>query len=303
MKPASASAVRMRQHTSHVGFTLQNMTHQPAHAPLRHIVLDTETTGLSAKHGERIIEIACLELIDFKPTGRTLHHYINPQRRCHPEATQVHGITDAFLQDKPTFAELADDILAFVAGATLVIHNAPFDLGFLNAELLRLKRPALQKQIAGVVDTLSIARKSFPNQRNSLDGLCERFGVDRSARHFHGALLDAQLLAEVYQRLHKQAAERELLAKLNHPKAPCPLTHHGDWLTHLTGCLPTDARMEVTLVLHYAANAKANPQQHTPGRCSYHVRALDVALSSMPASQCRLIHINAFEGDAPCGQT
>lgn len=277
--------------------------HQPlkTHA-LRHIVLDTETTGLSAKHGERIIEIACLELIDFKPTGRTLHHYINPQRRCHPDAINVHGITDAFLQDKSTFAELADDILAFVAGATLVIHNAPFDLGFLNAELQRLKRPPLQKQVAGVVDTLAMARKSFPNQRNSLDGLCERFGVDRSARHFHGALLDAQLLAEVYQRLHKQAAERELLAKLNHPKAPSPLTQHGDWLTHLTGCLPIDARMEVTLVLHYAAAAKANPHKHTPQRYSYRVCALDVALSSMPATQCKFNSIDAFDGDEPCTQ-
>ena len=266
-----------------------------ATAPNPHIVLDTETTGLSAKHGERIIEIACLELIDFKPTGRTLHHYINPQHRCHPEATQVHGITDAFLQDKPTFAELVDDILAFVGASTLIIHNAPFDLGFLNAELQRLNRPALQGHVVSVVDTLAIARKNFPKQSNSLNGLCERFGVDRSARRFHGALLDAQLLAEVFQRLRAHSIERRLEKLLCHPKAPCPINHFIGWQDYVTLLLPIDARVEVTLTLHYVNNPLKNARKPAPVRSSVRVKVLDIALSSMPATSFRLQFADVYD--------
>lgn len=275
--------------------TSQAPSHTQQH---RHIVLDTETTGLSAKRGDRIIEIACLELIDFKPTGRRLHHYVNPLRPSHPEAVKVHGITDAFLQDKPTFGEIAREIVDFVSGGTLVIHNAPFDLSFLNAELQRLQRPSMQSQIAGVVDTLTMARQLFPQQRHSLDGLCERFGVDRSARGFHGALLDAQLLCGVYRRLHAHAVERRLEKLLTPPKAPDPLQDFQGWQHHLTQVLPDDARVEVEVVLHYPAAARAHPAQYASGRSSIRVRALDIALSSMPASQCRLNIVNAFDGNA-----
>ena len=271
------------------------MTHKPTHTPLRHIVLDTETTGLSAKHGDRVIEIACLELIDFKPTGRVLHHYLNPQRACQPEAVKVHGITDAFLQDKPTFAELAGDILAFVAGSTLVIHNAPFDLGFLNAELQQLQRPTIERQVAGVVDTLALARQHFAKQRNSLDGLCERFGVDLSARGLHGALLDAQLLAEVYRRLHGHDIERRLEKLLVNPKAPDPIKDFPGWQHYLTQMLPVDARVEVTLTLHYANNPLKHARKPQPVRSSVRVRALGIALGSMPATSCRLQFADVYD--------
>lgn len=287
----------MRQNSSQRCATLMFMTqpHIKATAAIRHIILDTETTGISAKHGHRIIEIACLELVDFKPSGRTLHHYINPQRRCPPEATKIHGITDVFLQDKPSFAKVADDILTFLAGATLVAHNARFDLGFLNAELQRLNRPALQDHVTGVVDTLAMARKNFPKQRNSLDGLCERFGVDRSARHIHGALLDAQLLAKVYLRLHAHTIERKLEKLLTKPKAPNPINDFLGWQHYLTQLLPTDARVEVTLTMHYVSNPLKNARKPVPVRSSVRVRSLDIALSSMPATSCRLQFSDVYD--------
>lgn len=165
----------------------------------RLIVLDTETTGLDPSQGHRIIEIGCVELMERRPSGRQLHRYINPERRIDAGASDVHGIDDAFLDGKPVFAAIADEFLDFVDGAELIIHNADFDIGFLDAELNRLSlRCKRMRDICTVTDTLAMARKLYPGQRNTLDALCKRLGVDNSSRKLHGALLDAQLLAEVY---------------------------------------------------------------------------------------------------------
>ena len=165
---------------------------------MRQIFLDTETTGLYPDQGDRVIEIGCVELFNRKLTGRTLHLYVNPQRDSHEEALRVHGITTQFLSDKPLFAAVADELLDFVSDAELIIHNAPFDLGFLNKELSLLGRPPLKDFVSGVVDTLVMAKEMFPGKRNSLDALCGRLEVDNSGRTLHGALLDAELLADVY---------------------------------------------------------------------------------------------------------
>ena len=167
---------------------------------MRQIVLDTETTGLEASQGHRIIEIGCVELVNRRLTGNHYHQYVNPKREIDQGAIEVHGITNEFLEDKPLFAAIAEDFIEFIRGAELVIHNAPFDLGFLNAELQRL---AAHKQvpiadICTVVDTLVMARAKHPGQRNNLDALCNRYDVDNSQRDLHGALLDAEILADVY---------------------------------------------------------------------------------------------------------
>ena len=167
----------------------------------RQIFLDTETTGLSPESGDRIIEVGCIEMVGRRLTGETKHFYLNPERKNSEDAVRVHGLTDEFLADKPKFAEVVDDLLAFLAGAEIVIHNAAFDIGFLNAELRRLGRPSFGECVAGVVDTLAMAREMFPGKSNSLDALCKRLEVDNSNRTLHGALLDAGLLAEVYIRL------------------------------------------------------------------------------------------------------
>ena len=165
---------------------------------MRQIFLDTETTGLSADQGDRIIEFACIEHDSRRDTGRRLHHYVNPGRSSHPDAVRVHGITDAFLADKPPFAAVATELVEFVKGADLVIHNAAFDVGFLNAELKRLDLPPITTHVARVTDTLLMAREMFPGKSNSLDALCRRLEVDNSRRDLHGALIDADLLAQVY---------------------------------------------------------------------------------------------------------
>ena len=164
---------------------------------MKRIVLDTETTGLEAADGHRIIEVAGLELAGRRPTGRHFHRYVNPQRPIDVAATQVHGLTAADLADKPKFEDVADEFLEFVAGAELIIHNAPFDVAFLNAELARIGRPALET-LCTVADTLVMAKDLHPGKRHSLDALCERYGVDNTHRTLHGALLDAQLLADVW---------------------------------------------------------------------------------------------------------
>jgi DNA polymerase-3 subunit epsilon len=166
---------------------------------MRQIVLDTETTGLSPEEGHRIIEIGCIELLDRRVTRNRFHVYLNPERGIDAGASEVHGIRDEFLADKPRFREIAEDFLAFVGGAELVIHNAPFDVGFLNHELRLLGEGF--GDLGGyctVTDTLALARKKHPGQRNSLDALCKRYGVDNSRRELHGALLDAEILADVY---------------------------------------------------------------------------------------------------------
>lgn len=164
---------------------------------MRRIVLDTETTGLEPAEGHRIIELACLELAGRRPTGRHFHRYVNPQRAIDVAATQVHGLTHDDLADKPKFEDIADEFLDFVSGCELLIHNAPFDVGFLNAELERIGRPRLDA-VCTVSDTLELAREMHPGKKNSLDALCERYAVDHSNRTLHGALLDAQLLADVW---------------------------------------------------------------------------------------------------------
>jgi DNA polymerase-3 subunit epsilon len=164
----------------------------------RQIVLDTETTGLSAENGDRVIELGCVELFNRKLTGNDLHIYFNPERESHKDALKVHGLTTDFLRDKPKFATLANDVVEYLRGAELIIHNAAFDVGFLNKELELAGLPPLRSFVAEVTDTLAMAKQVYPGKRNSLDALCDRFGVDRSNRTFHGAKLDAQLLADVY---------------------------------------------------------------------------------------------------------
>lgn len=165
---------------------------------MRQIVLDTETTGLDWKNGDRVVEIGCVELLDRRLTGRHFHVYINPERAVAAEAVAVHGLNDDFLADKPVFAAIAPDFEAFVRDAELVIHNASFDVGFLDHELGLLGRPPIRESCSGVVDTLRLAREQNPGKRASLDALCERYEIDNAHRTLHGALLDAELLAEVY---------------------------------------------------------------------------------------------------------
>ena len=165
---------------------------------MRQIFLDTETTGLSAENGDRIIEIGGVELVNRKLTGNNLHFYLNPERDSHEDALKVHGISNEFLKDKPRFAEMTQELLDYVQGAEIIIHNAQFDLAFLNKELEIVGRPAFRTFVHSVTDTLVMAKEIYPGKRNSLDALCDRLGVDNSARTLHGALLDAELLADVY---------------------------------------------------------------------------------------------------------
>ncbi len=165
---------------------------------MRQIILDTETTGLYADSGDRIIEVGCVELLNRRLTGHHKHFYLNPGRDSHPEALKVHGLSTEFLRDKPGFEAVADELLDYLQGSELIIHNAAFDVGFLNMELALLGRPLLAEFVSGVTDTLAMAKEMFPGKRNSLDALCSRLGVDNSGRTLHGALLDAELLADVY---------------------------------------------------------------------------------------------------------
>ena len=168
---------------------------------MRQIFLDTETTGLSPESGDRIIEIGCVEMVNRRLTGRHKHFYLNPQRRNSEDAVKIHGLTDEFLADKPLFAQVADELLQYLAGAEIIIHNAGFDVGFLNEELKRIGRPGFGSFVGRVTDSLFMAREMFPGKANSLDALCRRLEVDNTSRTLHGALLDAGLLAEVYIRM------------------------------------------------------------------------------------------------------
>ncbi len=168
---------------------------------MRQIFLDTETTGLSAEAGDRVIEIGCVEMLNRRLSGNNLHFYLNPERPNSEGAFAVHGLSDEFLADKPLFATVADELLEYLRGAEVIIHNAAFDIGFLNQELRRIGRPKLDSVIAQVTDSLFMAREMFPGKANSLDALCRRLEVDSSHRELHGALLDAGLLAEVYIRM------------------------------------------------------------------------------------------------------
>ncbi|WP_079419873.1 DNA polymerase III subunit epsilon [Thiomonas intermedia] len=164
----------------------------------RQIVLDTETTGLNPASGDRIIEVAGVELFNRRLTGKRYHTYLNPDRASHPDALKVHGLTEEFLSDKPRFVQIADGLLEFVRDAEIIIHNAPFDCAFLDAELERMNLPTFRKHVPLVTDTLVMAKLQFPGKFNNLDALCKRFGIDNAHRTLHGALLDAELLAEVY---------------------------------------------------------------------------------------------------------
>ena len=168
---------------------------------MRQIVLDTETTGLEPEQGHRIIEIGCVELLERRLTGNNFHVYLQPDREIDAGAVEVHGITNEFLADKPRFADIAEDLVVYLTGAELVIHNAPFDVGFLDAELARVEGFGRTGDYSAVLDTLVMARKKHPGQRNSLDALCGRYEVDNSRRDKHGALLDAEILADVYLRM------------------------------------------------------------------------------------------------------
>ena len=220
---------------------------------MRQIFLDTETTGLDAIAGDRIVEIGCIEMVGRRLTGRHLHLYFNPERTVHPEAVRVHGLTDEFLADKPRFADEAPKVLEFLSGAEVIIHNAPFDTGFLNEELKRLGQASVQSLVARVIDSLAMAREMFPGKSNSLDALCRRLEVDNSNRAFHGALLDAGLLAEVYVRMtrgqdslvidagNSQQGQRSDVPRLDLSRIALPvvaaaeaeLRAHEEWLKDL----------------------------------------------------------------------
>jgi DNA polymerase-3 subunit epsilon len=187
---------------------------------LRQIILDTETTGLSADDGHRIIEIGCVELVDRRPSGRTLHLYLNPERDIDAGALAVHGLSRDRLKDEPLFAQVAERLVDFVAGSEVLIHNAPFDLSFLDAELDRLGMRPFAEWATSITDTLSLARSLHPGRRNTLDALCERYGVANSHRTFHGALLDAQLLADVY--LAMTRGQDSLAISVNAPQRAAP---------------------------------------------------------------------------------
>jgi DNA polymerase-3 subunit epsilon len=165
---------------------------------MRQIVLDTETTGLNPRTGDRVIEIGCVEIVNRKLTGNNFHRYINPERESDEAALAVHGLTTEFLRDKPRFHEIAEELREFVQGAEVIIHNAPFDLGFLNHEFQRLGLPPFSEHCSSVIDTLVHAKELHPGKRNSLDALCDRYGVSNAHRKLHGALLDSELLADVY---------------------------------------------------------------------------------------------------------
>ena len=184
---------------------------------MREIVLDTETTGLDPLRGDRLVEIGCVEIFNRMPTGHTFHRYINPERDMPEEAFAVHGLSSEFLSTKPLFAEVADEFLEFIADAPLVIHNASFDIGFINAELARLSKPPIPRD--RLVDTLLIARRKHPGVSNRLDDLCSRYAIDNSRRTKHGALLDAELLAEVYVDLIEARQSQLILAESDGPRA------------------------------------------------------------------------------------
>ncbi len=193
---------------------------------LRQVVLDTETTGLEWRQGERVIEIGCVELLNRKLTGRRFHRYLNPERAIGAGAQAVHGLTDEFLADKPKFAEIADELLEFVCGAELIIHNAPFDVGFLDNEFSLCGREPLRSGCDSITDTLRMARDLRPGKKNSLDALCGEFGIDNSGRQLHGALLDAELLAEVY--LAMTRGQESLMMDLEAGGAEIAAFAHGE---------------------------------------------------------------------------
>jgi DNA polymerase-3 subunit epsilon len=216
---------------------------------MRQIILDTETTGLNARTGDRIIELGCVELVNRRLTGNNLHFYVNPGRDSDPGALAVHGLTTEFLSDKPKFAEVAAEFLDFVRGADLIIHNAPFDIGFLDAELSLLGLPGVCEHCGEVIDTLVHAKQLFPGKRNSLDALCDRFGISNAHRTLHGALLDSELLAEVYLAMTR-GQESLVIDMLNEPATTSEIAMPGVQFEALV--LPVIAASEDELAAHQA---------------------------------------------------
>jgi DNA polymerase-3 subunit epsilon len=227
---------------------------------MRQILLDTETTGLEPADGHRVIEIGCVELVDRRLSGKHFHQYLNPERDIEDGALEVHGISREFLLDKPVFADIVEEFLAFVAGAELIIHNAPFDIGFLDSELALLGRPDRMADHVRVLDTLELARDLHPGQRNSLDALCKRYEVDDSSRTLHGALLDAEILADVY--LAMTGGQSDLGLRFEAP--PAPEYEVGDDLPAerppLRVLLPNDAELA-------AHEARLHAIQGKSGHC------------------------------------
>lgn len=213
---------------------------------MRQIILDTETTGLSPALGHRIIEIAAVEMINRRLTGNQFHFYLNPEREIDVGAQQVHGITLEFLQDKPKFCDVAQEFLAFVRGCELIIHNAPFDVGFLNHELGRLDMHAVDGHCAAIIDTLKLAKELHPGQKNSLDALCKRYAVDNAHRTLHGALLDAALLADVY--LAMTRGQESLLIEVSAPS-------HSEVLARLEEAVGLPLRVLAASAEELAAHA------------------------------------------------
>jgi len=226
---------------------------------MRQVVLDTETTGLSVEDGHRIIEIGCLEVVNRRITGNHLHLYLNPERAIDEGALAVHGISEEMLRDKPRFAEVADRILEFVCGAQVLIHNAPFDEGFLDAELQRIGAGRFRDACAGIVDTLVMARGLHPGKRNSLDALCERYGVSNAHRKLHGALLDAELLADVYLSMTRGQDSLEIALHVASDAGGAGGAD-GPWPPHGLPVIAADARerdAHRTLLADIAKEAKA----------------------------------------------
>ncbi|TYT25425.1 DNA polymerase III subunit epsilon [Luteimonas viscosa] len=239
---------------------------------MRHIILDTETTGLEWKKGNRVVEIGCVELIERRPTGRTFHKYLNPEREFEPGAQEVTGLTLEFLADKPKFAEIADEFLAFVDGAEVVAHNAAFDMGFLEHELSRLGADygRLADRVT-VQDSLALARQRYPGQRNSLDALCRRLGVDNSHRQLHGALLDAQLLAEAWLAL--TAGQGEIGFASSEP-APSSRAGQAAVAIAVSGPRPSISVPDEDRVLHLA---RVEAIRKKAGRCVWDVPEPELA--------------------------
>lgn len=215
----------------------------------RQIILDTETTGLSPDQGHRLIEIGCIEMINRRVTQNRFHAYVNPRRAIDAGAVKVHGITEAFLKDKPTFDQIADDLFSFLTGAELIIHNAPFDLGFINAEFARINSARTPiTQFCSVIDTLVMARREHPGQQNTLDALCRRYGVNNKHRDLHGALIDAALLAEVY--LQMTGGQAQLFASESSEKTINIAASVSAKLKRSTTALPVVAASAEELIAH-----------------------------------------------------
>lgn len=207
----------MNEANKHAVSRMKGIESNDKESEMRQIVLDTETTGLDPKQGHRIIEIGCVEMINRRLTGNTFHVYINPQRLVEQEAIEVHGITNEYLADKPVFSTIAKEFIDFISGAQLVIHNAPFDIGFMDHEFNRLSGLAVKEsaKMCTVLDTLDLARQIHPGQKNNLDALCRRYGIDNSHREKHGALLDAEILADVYLMMTGGQTDLNLSGKAN----------------------------------------------------------------------------------------